>query len=316
MKCNVIDAGARYGLHPTWQNLETLAKFFLFETDKTEADRLRKKYRKQKNINVFSYGLFDSNCEKNLKSFNHQALSSLFQSNKKLLKDYKYMLSEFSLRRTMKVKLRSIDSLFPKTPIHFLKLDVEGSELSILQGANKQLNNHILGIRAEVCFAPIFQDAPLFGEIHKKLINHGFELLNFDYNGIGNKSGIFALPGRSGKLLSSDAVWVKKLSLISGKQKESEIENKILLATFLMNNNATDLAIELLLKLAQQGSNFFKYRKDPIFQLLRKQILILFKKLLSVPQIEKNHIFKTYKIIFSEEFPQMSNFYQENFKQK
>ena len=119
------------------------------------------------------------------------------------------------------------------------------------------------------------------------------------------------MPGRSGKLLSTDAVWIKKQSLITEKQNESGIKNKILLAIFLLNNNATDLAIELLVEIAQERSNFLKYRKDPIFQLLRKQVLILFKNLLSVPQIEKNRIFKTYKLIFCEEFPQMSNFYQQ-----
>ena len=40
------------------------------------------------------------------------------------------------------------------------------------------------------------------------MLENGFDLLNLDYDGAGNKTGRFTLPGRYGKLLSSDAVWI------------------------------------------------------------------------------------------------------------
>ena len=40
LNCVVVDAGARYGLHPSWAELRGIAEFHLFEMDADEADRL------------------------------------------------------------------------------------------------------------------------------------------------------------------------------------------------------------------------------------------------------------------------------------
>ncbi len=43
--CVVIDAGARYGLHPTWSDLRGLVEFHLFEMDDVESGRLEQRYQ-------------------------------------------------------------------------------------------------------------------------------------------------------------------------------------------------------------------------------------------------------------------------------
>ena len=51
-KLNIVDGGARYGLHPTWEKCENIAHFDLFEIDVDEAGRLRDKYKKLQNIKI------------------------------------------------------------------------------------------------------------------------------------------------------------------------------------------------------------------------------------------------------------------------
>ncbi len=40
----VLDAGGRYGLHPSWKPFTGELLYYLFEPDSEEARRLRKKY--------------------------------------------------------------------------------------------------------------------------------------------------------------------------------------------------------------------------------------------------------------------------------
>src|SRR5205823_10744881 len=44
---------------------------------------------------------------------------------------------------------------------HFIKLDVQGAELPILEGAGDTLQS-VIGIEVEVEFAPVYQHQPLF----------------------------------------------------------------------------------------------------------------------------------------------------------
>jgi hypothetical protein len=78
----------------------------------------------------------------------------------------------------------------------------------VLCGALDALQSSILAVRAEVVFTPVYKDAAAFGDVHKLLIENGYELLNFDCCGAGSKGGRFSLPGRYGKLISTDAVWM------------------------------------------------------------------------------------------------------------
>ena len=44
----VLDAGGRYGIHPTWKKYNAKMSYFIFEADKVEADRLKNKYKRKK----------------------------------------------------------------------------------------------------------------------------------------------------------------------------------------------------------------------------------------------------------------------------
>jgi FkbM family methyltransferase len=307
--CVVVDGGARYGLHPTWADLRTIAQFHLFEMDVQEAERLRSKYKDDPTIAVYPLGLYREDTELTFTVNEHRALNSLFSVDDEMLKRNDYMLKAFTPVETKKVNVRSIDSFFPGKPIHFLKLDVEGAEYDVLCGAFDALRSSVLAVRAEVVFAPVYKDAAAFGDVHKLLVEKGFELLNFDYCGAGNKGGRFSLPGRYGKLISTDAVWIvnnERLFSTSGNALRDDV---VRMACFLLNNGATDLAVEILQQaVSAKNISFDDMQKDPLFNYLHRKVLLLFKSLLERPMWSENDIIAVYRQIFNSAFPTLNRF--------
>jgi FkbM family methyltransferase len=308
--CVVVDAGARYGLHPTWARLRGLVDFHLFEMDAHEADRLKGKYQSDRRIKVYPLALYSSDTVLSFKVSEHQALNSVFATNEGLLKKNDYMVQQFAVNEERKTQARSLDSLFVNQDIHFLKLDVEGAEYEVLKGARRLLSSSVLGIRSEVLFAPIYAGASLFGDLHNVLLEHGFELLNLDYAGGGNKTGRFTMPGRYGKLLSTDAVWVVGNDRLFGA-KDRLAHDVVRFALFLMNNGATDLAVDVLLQaVTQHNVSLETMLSDPLCAELHKEVLYLFKALLGLPMLQEADITATYETLFRRKFPLMNRFYE------
>ena len=140
----------------------------------------------------------------------------------------------------------------------------------------------------------------------------GFELLNLDYTGAGNKTGRFTKPGRFGKLLSSDAVWVVSDDRLFAAEGDRLGGDVIRLALFMLLNGATDLAIDLLLRAKERrGVSYERYRDAPLFAALNKQTLLLFKDLLALPMLSSADVLGTYKSIFGRDFPSLNRFYED-----
>jgi FkbM family methyltransferase len=281
--------------------------------DREEAPRLANKYQADKRITVYPVALYSSDTNLRFRVSEHQALNSVFASNQALLEKNDYMLREFTVTQDREVEGRSIDSIFAGRDIHFMKLDVEGAEYELLQGAREKLATSVLGVRSEVLFAPIYDGAAQFGDLQRMLLAEGLELLNLDYSGAGNKAGRFTLPGRFGKLLSSDAVWIVGNDRLFSMKGEQLAENVIRLALFLMLNGATDLAVDILSRaVTREGVSLDPYRDDPLFKVLHRKALLLFKSLLALPMFQEADIAATYKTIFGRNFPLMHEFYQSD----
>jgi FkbM family methyltransferase len=313
VSCVVVDAGARYGLHPSWAELRGCAEFHLFEMDREEASRLSQKYKGDQLITVHPIALYSSDTTLKFRVSEHQALNSVLQVNDDFLQSSDYMLRDFQVKDEMMAPARALDSLFSGRAVHFLKLDVEGAEYELLKGAVNLLGTTVLGVRSEVLFAPIYKGAPLFGDLHRVMLDNGFELLNLDYTGAGNKAGHFTLPGRYGKLLSSDAVWIVSNDRLFAARGDRLRQDIVRLALFEMLNGATDLAIDTLLRaVTKENVSFDSSRDDPLFVTLHRKALLLFKSLLGLPMFREADIVEAYKTIFSREFPLMNKFYQSD----
>lgn len=79
---------------------------------------------------------------------------------------------------TAELRTRRLDDLDEVPPIDLLKVDVQGSELMILQNAARKLAD-CAAIQVEVPFVPLYKRMPTFGEIDAELRRQGFMVHGF-----------------------------------------------------------------------------------------------------------------------------------------
>lgn len=258
----VIDAGGRYGLHPTWKQFRGELRYELFEPDPEEAARLREKYAaRHDEVSVEGIALAEHPGSITINLFRNRAMSSsavrvpisaLFQGERE---------TKVEIVESIEVRSTTIDAFCEERSLEvdFLKLDTEGTELEILRGSERQLRSSILGVRAEVNFERTFVGKELFGAVHEFMLDHDFYLLNLDYEGRGEYQNEFArIDGRFGILANTDAVWLRrKPYLYLDGDSPGSREAKILkYAAFCFHNFAPDVAIDVLLKGRSVGADY------------------------------------------------------------
>lgn len=104
---------------------------------------------------------------------------------------------------TETVRVRSLDSIWDEladgAERPFLKLDVQGYELEVLRGAAATLPK-LAGVQAELSLVPLYEGAPLFGEVIAHLEDCGMRLAGLE-------------PGfhdpETGELLQADGLFVR-----------------------------------------------------------------------------------------------------------
>lgn len=310
----VIDAGARFGLHPTWKPFAGELKYYMFDPDTQETNRLKDKYKnKKEEIFIYDQPLTQKDDEELIINyFNNRAMSSSQIRNE--------VTELFKQERKEQVKIQeqkiysgiSIDKFCKNNNINvdFLKLDTEGSEYFILQGAKKQLSEHILGIRSEVAFNNIFEGMPLFSDLNSLMLENGFFLLNLDYTGKGDNQSEFVNPSEPyGILSASDAIWLRRYDLLMKTDKENQTVRTLKYAYFCMLNNAPDVAIKTLL----DGKNHYTLNYN-IYQKsnLCKNLKIVLKKHLYrlkwLPGVSLESQYELYRSLFDEEIEKMHEF--------
>lgn len=102
------------------------------------------------------------------------------------------------------VEVRRLDELSEKfsLPDHvpFLKIDTQGSELDILEGATDCLSL-MAGLELELSFVPLYEGQPLFKDLTDYLADRGFDL-------VGIEPGI--TDPQSGALLQCDGIFARR----------------------------------------------------------------------------------------------------------
>lgn len=99
-------------------------------------------------------------------------------------KDRPYSELHTEVRRSLPMRCRPLhDALAPDARVDYLKLDVEGAELAILEGAQRLFERRaILFVKTEFVFTPYYQVHPVLGHQHVFLHDRGFRLIDLDLN--------------------------------------------------------------------------------------------------------------------------------------
>ncbi|MCG3776115.1 MAG: hypothetical protein JW395_2964 [Nitrospira sp.] len=180
----------------------------------------------------------------------------------------------------------------------------------MLRGATQLLGRYVQGVRAEVCFSPIFAGAPLFGDIDTFLRAQGMILLNLDYAGRGVPRTPFTLNNQYGRLVSSDGVWAAPNEVLAELPGTKALQALLRQSLFLLLNGASDYAVEALLMWVEAGGLSQQDAESPLFQSVKRQVAVLFKDLHYVPQMDQQVIRDTWARIFVEPFPELNAFWE------
>jgi FkbM family methyltransferase len=104
--------------------------------------------------------------------------SSLFEPNRRLL-DHYHRLGELVREKARHaVSTARLDDLLAPGQMDVLKIDVQGAERLVFDGAAQRLDECLV-VWTEVEFVPLYRDQPLFGDIDARLRRHGLQFLCF-----------------------------------------------------------------------------------------------------------------------------------------
>ena len=186
----VIDIGAHKGeFLENIISIKNRIKVYSFEPQSKIFKDLKKKFKNKKNINLFNLAISNSNKFKKL-NINIKTSTSTFSSYNqnsfwKKIKDF--LLTGFKNKSIVNSELvltNSLDSFCKKKKIKnidLLKIDTEGHEMQVLDGAKKLLKNDIKFVLIEFHLSKIYKDYNSV-KIEKILkINNFFLLKKFKF---------------------------------------------------------------------------------------------------------------------------------------
>lgn len=186
--------------------------------------------------------------------------SSLYRPNEELLQHFPSLPSLVNLDHTTEIETTTLDAFCQAESIdeiNFLQIDVQGAELQVLEGAVQILNQSVLAIQAEVEFAPLYQNQPLFADVDTFLRRQGFTL--FDVS----KSQVARSPIRSasrpGQLLWGDAIYLRDPFDDNTPQQFKTPDQIFKLACIADALEFTDYALELLTDLTLKYASSSDY---------------------------------------------------------
>ena len=168
---NFLDIGAAEGLDARWDLLKEKINFFFVEPHpESSKDLLIEK----KNIIT---KVFDEKpgLTKNFFLTNKPTCSSFLKPNINYLDKFGDV-NRYHTKEILKFETTTVDKEFANLSLDFIKIDTQGSELNILKGSNKSLEE-ILGLEIECEFFKIYENQPLYEDIKNYLENYNLIFL-------------------------------------------------------------------------------------------------------------------------------------------
>jgi len=179
----VVDVGARKGFEKHWDHYGDQIKLLGFEPNE---DSFKECVRRKSNnqTTYYPYALDRIKSERDFYITAYPSSSGFYRPDLKCIS--KFGMEEVNkIIDTIKIKTIDLDSFQRDnqiSPIDFIKLDTEGSELDILKGGEKSLIAEVLGLSIETEFLKTHIGQPLFSDIDQYLRSIGFQLYDLDLN--------------------------------------------------------------------------------------------------------------------------------------
>jgi FkbM family methyltransferase len=196
-KLDVLDIGARQAgfknaeppkkkelgnLHDTIRPLHKIDKLNLtgIEPDGQECKRLDEVFSDY-DYRFLPSAVWNQADEKTLYITKHRGWTSLLEPNMDLLNRFN-VGEDPQIVNKKKITTDTINNILSsEISFDIIKIDVQGAEYQVMEGANEMLDNCLL-IESEVSFLPFYKNMELYSEYDKYLSKFGFRMLDMNIN--------------------------------------------------------------------------------------------------------------------------------------
>jgi FkbM family methyltransferase len=236
----VTDVGCRGEAPKELLTLFPYMDYHAFDADATECARLNGTPHPYANRRLFPLFIGDGPGEVTFNLFHNPGESSSFDPGHRFQE--LYAGEGFGISRQVRLETTNLDEHYQggkhPTP-DLIKLDTQGSELGILQGAGSLLQS-VSMVEVEVEFVEMYAGQARFDKIFTYLVDQGFELLYLN-RCFGQKEQVYRGPSR-GQLLFGDALFGRREDRLQGLSPEQICKYALLL----INYGHMDLAFDLI----------------------------------------------------------------------
>ena len=182
-----------------------------------------------------------------------RGMSSLLSPDPRMLACFPGFVDYGRVVSEIPIETRTLDSIAEIAAMDFLKIDVQGAELTAFRGGSARLAQAV-ALQAEVSFMPLYRNQPVFGDIDLALRALG--LVPHMFVNI-NKRMILPLRDPNApfaamnQLLEADVVYVRDFSQASSMTAE-QLKHLAMIAHHCYESY--DLATNCIHNLAQRGA--------------------------------------------------------------
>lgn len=259
---NILDIGAALGEEsPSYQPLVDAgrARIIGFEPNAEACTRLNQAYGEPHCF--FPYFVGDGKVATFYET-NWNQTGSLYEPNTPLVEKFQNLSELMSLVARHDINTTKIDDITEIDDVDFIKMDIQGGELSVFQNASRILSEALV-IQTEVEFVELYKGQPMFADVDTFLRKNGFQLHTFlgfgsrTFKPLVTKNDINA---GIRQVLWSDAVYVRDWMHLE-RLSETKLRNYAILAHDLFQS--PDLAHLVLGALDEKtGGNVAKLYLD------------------------------------------------------
>lgn len=227
------------------------AQLNAFEGDERQIEGIRNAYGPK--VDIFKEFLFDGTEQTLYLCSGPSGMTSLFKPKQDALKFFNGFDNFGKVEQLERVQTQRMDSIEKLPLIDFIKMDIQGAELTVLQNGIEKLSN-CLAIQLEVSWICLYENQPTFGDIDVWMRSQGFvphkftEVKRwsiaptvFDNN--------FRIPGN--QLLESDIIYIRD-PLKLDQLTDLQLKKFAVLAHFCFES--IDLCVFILRELEKRNS--------------------------------------------------------------